>query len=136
MSTVPARSLADQLRAWPDDRLARLLQERPDLGSPAPQDSAQLASRAATRASLLRALDRPALASWEQLALRLTLQLAQLGEPDPGAAGQLEEIVLSADAAGLSWLSRVARGLQAVQLLMTDPAPWRVATCADLVRDC
>ena len=63
-------------------------------------------------------------------------QLAQLGEPDPGAAGRLEEIVLSADAAGLSWLSRVARGLQAVQLLMTDPAPWRVATCADLVRDC
>ena len=87
-------------------------------------------------ATLLRALDRPALASWERLALRLTLQLAQLGEPDPGAAGQLEEIILSADAAGLSWLSRVARGLQAAQLLMTDPAPWRVATCADLVSDC
>ena len=90
----------------------------------------------AARSTLLRALDRPALASWERLALRLTLQLAQLGEPDPGAAGQLEEIILSADAAGLSWLSRVARGLQAAQLLMTDPAPWRVATCADLVSDC
>ena len=90
----------------------------------------------AARSTLLRALDQPALASWERLALRLTLQLAQLGEPDPGAAGQLEEIILSADAAGLSWLSRVARGLQAAQLLMTDPAPWRVATCADLVSDC
>ena len=41
----------------------------------------------AARATLLGALDQPVVAAWERLALRLALQLAQLGEPDPGAAG-------------------------------------------------
>jgi len=58
MAAAPPRSLADQLRVWPEDRLSRLLRDRPDLATPAPHDSAQLASRAATRASLLRALDQ------------------------------------------------------------------------------
>lgn len=56
-STAPARTLSEHLRAWPDERLAHLFTVRPDLGSPAPQDSAQVASRAGTRASVLRALD-------------------------------------------------------------------------------
>jgi hypothetical protein len=51
------RSLADQVRSWPDDRLTRVLLARPDLATPAPLDSAQLAARAATRSSLVRALD-------------------------------------------------------------------------------
>jgi ATP/maltotriose-dependent transcriptional regulator MalT len=86
--------------------------------------------------TLQEALDQPALAPWERLALRLMLQLAGLGEPDGSAAGQLEEVILSADAEGLSWLSRVARGLQAALLLMSDPIPWRMAICADVVTDC
>lgn len=56
-----SRTLAEQLRGWPDDRLSQLLRERPDLATPAPHDSAQLAARAATRSSVLRALDTLAL---------------------------------------------------------------------------
>ncbi|HEV2873082.1 MAG TPA: hypothetical protein VG409_16880, partial [Actinomycetota bacterium] len=82
------------------------------------------------------AVSEHGLAPWERLTLRLAVQLAGLSMPDDSAAGQLEEIILSADAEGLSWLSRVARGLQAAQLLMSDPTPWRMATCADLVTDC
>jgi len=51
------RSLADQLRSWPDERLTGLLRDRPELSTPAPADCGQLASLAATRSSLNRALD-------------------------------------------------------------------------------
>ena len=58
MPTASApRTLAEQLRSWPDEWLAALLRSRPDLGTPAPQDTGQLAARAAVRASLLRAMD-------------------------------------------------------------------------------
>lgn len=52
-----ARTLAGQLRGWPDERLAALLEARPDLGTPTPTDSGQLASRAAVRLSVQRAMD-------------------------------------------------------------------------------
>ncbi|WP_435128290.1 helicase C-terminal domain-containing protein [Actinacidiphila sp. bgisy144] len=58
MDTAEPRTLAEDLRARDDDALARLLRARPDLLTPVPGDLTQLAGRAATRASVLRALDQ------------------------------------------------------------------------------
>ncbi|MDF9813869.1 helicase-associated domain-containing protein [Streptomyces sp. SPB162] len=57
-SGTPPRTLAEDLRARGDDALAALLRARPDLLSPVPNDLTQLATRAATRASVVRALER------------------------------------------------------------------------------
>ncbi len=58
METGEPRTLAEDLRARDDEALARLLRARPDLLTPVPNDLTQLATRAATRASVLRALDQ------------------------------------------------------------------------------
>lgn len=52
------RSLAEALRARDDAALTALLHARPDLVSPVPGDMTQLAGRAGTRASVVRALER------------------------------------------------------------------------------
>jgi hypothetical protein len=54
---APPRTLAEELRGWPDDRLARLLQARPDLATPVPPDLGVLTARAGVRLSVLRALE-------------------------------------------------------------------------------
>lgn len=76
------RSLAEALRARDDASLAALLRSRPDLITPVPTDLTQLATRAGTRASVVRALerlDRFALQSAEALAVAA----------DPASYGEL-----------------------------------------------
>ncbi|MFF3451113.1 helicase-associated domain-containing protein [Streptomyces sp. NPDC002667] len=56
--TTAPRSLAEALRARDDASLSALLRSRPDLITPVPTDLTQLATRAGTRASVVRALER------------------------------------------------------------------------------
>ncbi|MFD8669254.1 helicase C-terminal domain-containing protein [Streptomyces microflavus] len=81
-TTTPPRTLAEALRARGDESLAGLLRARPDLLNPVPNDITQLATRAGTRASVVRALehlDRFALQTAEALAVA----------PDPAPYGIL-----------------------------------------------
>lgn len=100
------RTLAEQLRGWSDPELARLLTARPDLAVPAPQDTAQLASRAGTRASVLRALD-------QLTTLELTVLEAVLCCGAAGSLGKVQDLV-HADPA---MVSSALAGLRAVALV-------------------
>ncbi len=101
------RTLADQFRSWPAADLVRLLEARPDLATPAPQDSAQLASRAGTRASVLRAVDR--LTALElavvdaAVALGGTVSLADLQAHVNAAPGAVKESTDTLLAMALLW---------------------------------
>ncbi|MHC5702579.1 helicase-associated domain-containing protein [Streptomyces tirandamycinicus] len=57
-TAAPPRTLAEALRGRGDRGLAALLRARPDLLNPVPNDLTQLATRAGTRASVVRALER------------------------------------------------------------------------------
>jgi Helicase conserved C-terminal domain len=70
------RTLAEALRARDDSSLAALLRARPDLLSPVPNDISQLAARAGTRASVVRALER-----LDRFALQTAEALAVAVEP-------------------------------------------------------
>ncbi|MEU0271236.1 helicase C-terminal domain-containing protein [Streptomyces sp. NPDC006307] len=109
--TAAPRTLAEALRARGDEGLAVLLRARPDLLVPVPNDLTQLATRAGTRASVVRALerlDRFALQTAEALAVApdpapysvlLALMAGDEGDPAveaalPGAVGVLRDQAL------------------------------------------
>lgn len=73
---TPKATLADALRGWKDASLRELLRRRPDLVTPVPADTTQLVSRASTRASLARVLDR-----LNRFDLAVVEALAALSEP-------------------------------------------------------
>ncbi|WP_338672007.1 helicase C-terminal domain-containing protein [Streptomyces sp. SCSIO 30461] len=70
------RTLAEALRARGDAGLAALLRARPDLLIPVPNDITQLATRAGTRGSVVRALER-----LDRFALQTAQALAVAAEP-------------------------------------------------------
>ncbi|MDO0934085.1 helicase C-terminal domain-containing protein [Streptomyces sp. DG2A-72] len=72
------RSLAEALRGRDDAALAALLRSRPDLITPVPTDLTQLATRAGTRASVVRALER-----LDRFALQTAEALAVAADPAP-----------------------------------------------------
>ncbi|MGA8258395.1 MAG: helicase C-terminal domain-containing protein [Nocardioides sp.] len=134
------RSLADQLRSWSDERLVSLLSARPDLTTPAPHDFGQLASRAAVRASLSRALDsltRLELSVLDALVVAgqtTPAELRRLVNASPGSVDVARERLLELALAwqstgGLRALSGVAEalgtgpGTSGLRPRSTEPAP-------------
>ncbi|WP_128381145.1 helicase-associated domain-containing protein [Streptomyces cavernae] len=81
-SPAEPRSLAEDLRGRDDASLSALLRSRPDLITPVPTDLTQLATRAGTRASVVRALER-----LDRFALQTAEALAVA--PDPASYGAL-----------------------------------------------
>ncbi|MEH6377604.1 helicase-associated domain-containing protein, partial [Streptomyces sp. KLMMK] len=86
------RTLAEELRTRADEALAALLRARPDLLNPVPGDLTQLATRAGTRASVVRALER-----LDRFALQAAEALAVA--PDPCPYGTLAAL-MTGDAPG------------------------------------
>ncbi|WP_432157547.1 helicase-associated domain-containing protein [Streptomyces sp. bgisy153] len=123
--TAAPRSLAEALRARDDASLAALLRARPDLITPVPTDLTQLATRAGTRASVVRALER-----LDRFALQTAEALAVAG--DPATYGELLGLMAGdePDPAVAAALPRALAGLREQALVWGDDDRLRLVRTA------
>ncbi|WP_184570694.1 helicase C-terminal domain-containing protein [Streptomyces zagrosensis] len=116
------RTLAEELRVRPDGALATLLRARPDLLNPVPNDLTQLATRAGTRASVVRAVER-----LDRFALQVAEALAVAPDPCPYETlcilmtGDPDAVVDAGPAAGAE-----PTAMNAATHAGTDTASWAV----------
>lgn len=112
-----ARTLAEAIRSAGRDFVVGLIERRPDLGYPLPIDVAELASRAGTATSTVRALDR--LDAWTRLIAEILATLSDpatpvqvidlaggsvAGEPDQATiAGAVDRALEALRVRALSW---------------------------------
>ncbi len=120
MPSAAPRTLADQFRTWPDEQLSVLLEARPDLSTPAPHDSSQLAARVVVKASVLRVLD--ALDALELTVLQALVQgtdPSDLPAKPDAVAGAIERL----ESLALVWGSPTRPVLVVGDLLRLPPGP-------------
>ncbi|MEU9570154.1 helicase C-terminal domain-containing protein [Streptomyces massasporeus] len=119
------RSLAEALRARGDASLGALLRSRPDLITPVPTDLTQLATRAGTRASVVRALER-----LDRFALQTAEALAVAA--DPATYGELLGLMAGddADPAVVAALPHALNGLREQALVWGDDDRLRLVRTA------
>ncbi|TQJ74815.1 helicase C-terminal domain-containing protein [Streptomyces sp. SLBN-31] len=125
MSTPGPRSLAEALRLRDDASLSELLRARPDLITPVPTDLTQLATRAGTRASVVRALER-----LDRFAQQTAQALAVAG--DPVSYGELLGLMTGdqGDPAVAAALPRALGTLRAQALVWGDDERLRLVRTA------
>lgn len=102
------RSLAEALRSRDDASLGALLHARPDLLTPVPNDLTQLATRAATRASVVRALER-----LDRFAQQVAEALAVA--PEPATYEELHALVAGDEGGDATVDAALGRALAALR---------------------
>ncbi|MFG2135391.1 helicase-associated domain-containing protein [Streptomyces sp. NPDC048650] len=106
MTDTP-RTLAEELRTRTDSGLVGLLRTRPDLLNPVPGDVTQLATRAGTRGSVVRAVER-----LDRFALQTAEALAVAPDPCPYEA---LDALMGGDAGDTAVAAELPRALAALR---------------------
>src|SRR5680860_912460 len=120
MPSSAPRTLADQFRGWSDAQLSTLLEARPDLATPAPHDSSQLAARVVVKSSVLRVLD-----GLDALELTVLQALVQGTDPAdlPANPDRLAGAIERLESLALVWGSPRRPVLVVGDLLRLPPGP-------------